>query len=218
MTATRSASCTVQARRRLPPYICWRWRDARRSTSNKVFTSTRRSPPGERREESPACAKHLEFEPDRSDNRTGKKGRHVDRWRPVIDYTEADVGPAFRCAINVHPVLPSISGARAACTIFRGPEQRAAGRAVDRRLRPNAACTRSSSSTRSIASSRSSRSPTRCAGGVGARSVPRRRGRTSSRPGQVCAKYAKTFNLHDKEAIDVEPAAYKLDPVTWRRR
>lgn len=46
---------------------------------------------GERGEESPARAKYKMLEPDRSDGRSGRKARHVDRWRPIRDWTEQQV-------------------------------------------------------------------------------------------------------------------------------
>lgn len=59
---------------------------------------------GERAEESPARSKYKEFEPDRADNRSGKKGRLVDRWRPIHKWSEADVWAIIeRFDINPHP-------------------------------------------------------------------------------------------------------------------
>ncbi|KKL99679.1 hypothetical protein LCGC14_1811970 [marine sediment metagenome] len=59
---------------------------------------------GERAEESPARANYKTFEPDRSDNRTGRIGRHVDRWRPIHKWTEGEVWEiAKKHHINPHP-------------------------------------------------------------------------------------------------------------------
>ena len=60
---------------------------------------------GERAEESSARAKYKTFEPDRSDNRNGKrKKRHVDHWRNVYGWKEAQVWDIIeRHRINPHP-------------------------------------------------------------------------------------------------------------------
>lgn len=47
---------------------------------------------GERAEESPSRAKYNTFEPDKADNRNGKRiVRHVDHWRPVHSWLEQKV-------------------------------------------------------------------------------------------------------------------------------
>ncbi len=75
---------------------------------------------GERREESPARAKYLEFEPDR----TNCKSRHVDRWRSVIDWNTKQVWNI----IKKHRINPFVSYhlgfGRASCAfcIFSLPE------------------------------------------------------------------------------------------------
>jgi 3'-phosphoadenosine 5'-phosphosulfate sulfotransferase (PAPS reductase)/FAD synthetase len=60
---------------------------------------------GERAEESAARANYKEFEPDRSDNRDGKRiKRHVDHWRPVHSWSEKEVWDIIeRFKINPHP-------------------------------------------------------------------------------------------------------------------
>ncbi len=78
---------------------------------------------GERAEESPGRAKYKVFEKDRTDNRgkwvsqlapyehlpemvfkASKSGRHVDRWRPVHQWSEAKVWEIIkRWSINPHP-------------------------------------------------------------------------------------------------------------------
>jgi 3'-phosphoadenosine 5'-phosphosulfate sulfotransferase (PAPS reductase)/FAD synthetase len=60
---------------------------------------------GERAEESPARAKYAEFEPDRTDRRNGRRRmRHVDRWRAVHDWSEAQVWAIIeKHLINPHP-------------------------------------------------------------------------------------------------------------------
>lgn len=59
---------------------------------------------GERGEESPARSKYAIFEPDRADGRTSKARRHVDRWRPIRDWTEREVWAIIeRYRVRVHP-------------------------------------------------------------------------------------------------------------------
>lgn len=59
---------------------------------------------GERAEESPGRAKYKVFEPDRADNRAGKKKRHIDRYRPIHKWKESQVWDIIkRHKIRVHP-------------------------------------------------------------------------------------------------------------------
>jgi 3'-phosphoadenosine 5'-phosphosulfate sulfotransferase (PAPS reductase)/FAD synthetase len=60
---------------------------------------------GERAAESPRRATYKEFEMDRADNRGGKRiSRHVDRWRPVLKWSESDVWDIIkRFGIIPHP-------------------------------------------------------------------------------------------------------------------
>lgn len=59
---------------------------------------------GERAHESAARAKYAEFEPHRSDNRSGKNARHVDHWRPVLHWSEGGVWYIIeQHKINPHP-------------------------------------------------------------------------------------------------------------------
>lgn len=59
---------------------------------------------GERAQESPARAKYAAFEPDRADNRAGRSGRHVDRWRPVHGWTIEEVWTIIeRWKVRAHP-------------------------------------------------------------------------------------------------------------------
>jgi len=60
---------------------------------------------GERGEESAARAKYQVFEPDRSDNRNGKRvTRHVDRLRPIKDWKEQEVWDIIKkYNVRVHP-------------------------------------------------------------------------------------------------------------------
>ena len=58
---------------------------------------------GERAEESPQRAKYKIFEPDRADNRDGKRiKRHVDRLRPIHKWSEKDVWDI----IEKHGIVP----------------------------------------------------------------------------------------------------------------
>lgn len=59
---------------------------------------------GERGEESAARARYAEFEIDRADCRGGKLKRHVDRWRPIKDWTEQQVWEIIeRHKVRCHP-------------------------------------------------------------------------------------------------------------------
>lgn len=61
---------------------------------------------GERAEESSSRARYKTFEPDRSDNRDGKRvKRHVDHWRPVHKWDEAKVWDI----LQRHGVVPHAS-------------------------------------------------------------------------------------------------------------
>lgn len=81
---------------------------------------------GERREESAARSRYAEIERDRA----ATKSRNILRWRPVIDYTEAEVWEVIeRYGIEPHPayVLGFGRVSCAAC-IFGNPNQWAAVR------------------------------------------------------------------------------------------
>ncbi|MDQ1150174.1 3'-phosphoadenosine 5'-phosphosulfate sulfotransferase (PAPS reductase)/FAD synthetase [Sphingobacterium zeae] len=59
---------------------------------------------GERGEESTARSKYKIFEADRSDNRSGKLNRLVDRWRPLRDWKESEIWDIIRkYRVRVHP-------------------------------------------------------------------------------------------------------------------
>lgn len=59
---------------------------------------------GERGQESAARAKYAIFEPDRTDNRSGRNRRHVDHWRPIRDWSEKQVWEIIeRFKVRVHP-------------------------------------------------------------------------------------------------------------------
>jgi 3'-phosphoadenosine 5'-phosphosulfate sulfotransferase (PAPS reductase)/FAD synthetase len=70
------------------------------------FTNTRTLMiTGERRQESAARAKYNNFETHRTDARGGKLARHVDHWRPVIEWKEEDVW----AIIQRHGVRPHVA-------------------------------------------------------------------------------------------------------------
>ncbi len=88
---------------------------------------------GERAEESPGRAKYHTFEPHRADLRAGRAGRHIDHWRPVLRWTEAEVWAIIeRWSIVPHPAYRAGWG-RVSCRacIFGSPSQWASLRAVD---------------------------------------------------------------------------------------
>lgn len=80
---------------------------------------------GERAEESSARAKYKTLEPHRSDLRNGRKGRHVDQWRPVHGWSEAEVWAIIeRFRINAHPAY-RLGWGRVSCAacIFGNADQ-----------------------------------------------------------------------------------------------
>jgi len=80
---------------------------------------------GERREESPGRAKYAEFGPHRKHSPT--KGRHIDHYRHVIDWTERDIWDIFeRRGIVPHPCY-RIGFSRCSCAvcIFASDDQMA---------------------------------------------------------------------------------------------
>ncbi len=107
---------------------------------------------GERAEESAARANYSEFEPDRSDNRgkmvsqlkpyehlpemvfkPSKSARHVDRWRPIHKWSEAEVWAIIeRYRVNPHPAY-HLGWGRVSCQfcIFGSDNQWASCEKVD---------------------------------------------------------------------------------------
>lgn len=88
---------------------------------------------GERAEESPSRARYKEFEPDRADNRDGKKARLVDRWRPVHQWSEQQIWDIIgHYRINPHPAY-HLGWGRVSCLhcIFASNNQCASARIVD---------------------------------------------------------------------------------------
>lgn len=88
---------------------------------------------GERAEESPARARYKTFEPHRTDLRdSSRKPRHVDHWRPVHAWTEAQVWAAIQArGIVPHPAY-RLGWGRLSCLscIFGSPDQWATIQAV----------------------------------------------------------------------------------------
>ncbi len=83
---------------------------------------------GERAQESPARAKYRPFEP----HRTNCGRRHVDHWRPILAWTEAQVWDCIAAAcLRPHPAY-SLGWSRLSCRccIFGSPAQWATIRAI----------------------------------------------------------------------------------------
>ncbi len=126
----------INTRRRWPavsPNLSLRWCSgalkidvtARALTNDPTLQGTVEKPvrllflTGERREESPNRSRYAALEPHRTDSRS----RHVLHWRPVIDWTEAEVWNKIRGA-NVLPHPAYMLGfGRVSCEgcIFHGP-------------------------------------------------------------------------------------------------
>lgn len=87
---------------------------------------------GERAEESPARNRYLRFQVHRTDARGGSKRRHVDAWRPVHAWREAEVWDILR-RHRVNPAPPYRLGwsrLSCACCIFGNADQWASARAI----------------------------------------------------------------------------------------
>lgn len=88
---------------------------------------------GERAEESKARANYKTFEPDRSDNRNGKRiVRHVDHYRPVHAWKETQVWDILaKHCVNPHPAY-KLGWGRLSCMtcIFVSKDQWATIRAI----------------------------------------------------------------------------------------
>jgi 3'-phosphoadenosine 5'-phosphosulfate sulfotransferase (PAPS reductase)/FAD synthetase len=90
---------------------------------------------GERAEESAARSKYAEFEPDRTDNRDGRNARHVDRWRPIHKWSEAEIWAIIeRWKVNPHPAY-HLGWGRVSCQfcIFGSSDQWASCQAISPR-------------------------------------------------------------------------------------
>lgn len=70
---------------------------------------------GERREESTNRAKYNQLEPHACDRRAGRKARHVDAWRPVLDWSEQRVWDALARHRVIAPVPYRLGWGRSSC-------------------------------------------------------------------------------------------------------
>lgn len=72
------------------------------------------------------------FEPDDADGRKGRDRRHIDRWRPVLHWSEAQVWELIeKYKINVHPCY-RLGWSRCSCAacIFNGSDEFATYRQI----------------------------------------------------------------------------------------
>lgn len=78
---------------------------------------------GERREESANRARYNQLEPHACDRRSGRKARHVDAWRPVLQWSEDQVWDALRRHRILAPVPYRLGWSRSSCMncVFNGP-------------------------------------------------------------------------------------------------
>lgn len=103
-------------------------RNQRRFQGKRVLVVT-----GERGEESSARAKYHLFEPHRTDNRTGRSRRHVDHYRAVLHFTEAEVWAIIKkYRVHVHPAY-YLGFSRVSCLfcIFGNPDQWASAKTIN---------------------------------------------------------------------------------------
>lgn len=70
---------------------------------------------GERRQESANRAKYNQLEAHACDRRDGRKGRHVDAWRPVLHWSEEDVWAALERHRIIAPVPYRLGWSRSSC-------------------------------------------------------------------------------------------------------
>ncbi|MDT1866882.1 phosphoadenosine phosphosulfate reductase domain-containing protein, partial [Acinetobacter baumannii] len=79
---------------------------------------------GERREESPNRAKYFQLETHFCDNRNGKKGRLIDAYRPVLDFTERQVWEILERHNVAAPVPYRLGWSRSSCMtcIYNSPK------------------------------------------------------------------------------------------------
>ncbi len=70
---------------------------------------------GERRLESSGRAKYNQFEPHHSDRRNGRKRRHIDVWRPVLEWSEEQVWEIIAKHGIVAPVPYRLGWSRSSC-------------------------------------------------------------------------------------------------------
>jgi 3'-phosphoadenosine 5'-phosphosulfate sulfotransferase (PAPS reductase)/FAD synthetase len=72
---------------------------------------------GERREESANRARYFQLETHACDRRNGKKARHIDAWRPVLEWREEQVWDALRRHGVAPPVPYRLGWARSSCRL-----------------------------------------------------------------------------------------------------
>lgn len=70
---------------------------------------------GERREESSNRSKYNQLEPHACDRRSGRKARHVDAWRPVLDWSENQVWDILSRHKVIAPVPYRLGWGRSSC-------------------------------------------------------------------------------------------------------
>ncbi len=70
---------------------------------------------GERREESPNRARYNQLERHACDRRNGRTARHVDAWRPVLEWDEARVWDALKRHGVIAPVPYRLGWGRSSC-------------------------------------------------------------------------------------------------------
>ena len=70
---------------------------------------------GERRQESSNRSKYNQLEPHACDRRNGRKGRHVDHWRPVLHWGEDRVWDALKRHGVLPPVPYRLGWSRSSC-------------------------------------------------------------------------------------------------------
>jgi 3'-phosphoadenosine 5'-phosphosulfate sulfotransferase (PAPS reductase)/FAD synthetase len=70
---------------------------------------------GERREESPNRAKYNQLEAHACDRRAGRKARHVDHWRPVLEWDESQVWDILERYRVIPPVPYRLGWSRSSC-------------------------------------------------------------------------------------------------------
>jgi len=72
---------------------------------------------GERRQESSNRAKYFQLEPHYCDRRSGRLARHIDHWRPVLNWSEEMVWEALKNADVLAPVPYRLNFSRSSCQL-----------------------------------------------------------------------------------------------------
>ena len=87
---------------------------------------------GERAAESSNRSKYLRFEPHRTDRRNGRLARHVDHYRPVLDWSEQEIWDCMkRWGVRPHPAYEFVGRCSCAFCIFSSANQLATLRDID---------------------------------------------------------------------------------------